>query len=58
MNIVIDSSVLVGVLVPNDKWHQQAVAVRDAIKQTGHTAIYFDCVISETTSVALRRLYE
>lgn len=32
MEIVIDSSVLVGLLVPNDLWHPQAVALWEAIK--------------------------
>ncbi len=32
MNIVLDSSVLVGLLVPNDVWHKPAVDVWEAIK--------------------------
>lgn len=58
MEIVIDSSVLVGLLVPNDVWHTQAVALWEAIKATGHTGFYFDCVAAESISTAVRRLYE
>ncbi len=58
MNIVIDSSVLVGLLVPNDLWHVQATALWDAIKNAGHVGLYLDCVIAETVSVATRRLRE
>ncbi len=58
MEIVIDSSVLVGILSPRDMWHEKAVALWQAIKEQGHTPLYLDCVISESVSVAVRRLYE
>ncbi len=58
MNIVIDSSVLVGLLVPNDLWHTQAVALWNAIKTAGHTGLFLDCVAAEAISVAARRLHE
>jgi predicted nucleic acid-binding protein len=58
MQVVIDSSVLVGLLVPNDLWHQQSVALWDAIKVTGHVGLYFDCVVTETISTCARRLHE
>ncbi len=58
MNVVIDSSVLVGLLVPNDLWHSQATALWDALKNAGHVGLYLDCVIAETVSVAARRLHE
>ncbi len=58
MDVVIDSSVLVGLLVPNDLWHVQAVALWGAIKAGGHTGLFFDCVAAETISVATRRLHE
>jgi predicted nucleic acid-binding protein len=58
VNVVIDSSVLVGLLVPNDVWHSQATALWNAIKSAGHTGLYLDCVIAETISVATRRLRE
>ena len=58
MDVVIDSSVLVGLLVPNDLWHTQAVALWEAIKAAGHVGLYFDCVAAESISVAARRLHE
>ena len=58
MDVVIDSSVLVGLLVPNDLWHVQAVALWDAIKAGGHTGLFLDCVAAESISVATRRLHE
>lgn len=58
MEIAIDSSVLVGLLVPNDIWHTQAVALWEAIKAAGHTGYYFDCVAAESISTSVRRLYE
>ena len=44
MDVVIDSSVLVGLLVPNDLWYTQAVALWSAIKTAGHTGLFLDCV--------------
>jgi predicted nucleic acid-binding protein len=58
MQVVIDSSVLVGLLVPNDVWHSQADTLWQAIESAGHTGIYFDCVAAEAVSVAARRLHE
>jgi predicted nucleic acid-binding protein len=58
MEVVIDSSVLVGILAPRDRWHQQATELWLAIKESGHKPIYLDCVISESVSVATRRLFE
>lgn len=56
--IAVDSSLLVALLVPNDTWHAHAVTLWEAIKTQGHTGVYFDCVVAETVSVAVRRLYE
>jgi predicted nucleic acid-binding protein len=58
MEVVIDSSVLVGLLVPNDHWHSQAVALWEAIKAAGHVGLFLDCVATEAISVATRRLHE
>jgi len=58
MHIVIDASVLVGLLVPDDVWHARAVALWETIKRTGHSAVYFDCVAAESISVITRRLHE
>jgi predicted nucleic acid-binding protein len=58
LEIVIDSSVLIGQLVPNDVWHHQAAALWEAVQVAGHTAVYFDCIAAEAISAAVRRLYE
>ncbi len=58
MDVVIDSSVLVGLLAPHDLWHVQAVALWNAIKANGHIGLFFDCIAAETVSVATRRLCE
>jgi predicted nucleic acid-binding protein len=58
VNIVIDASVLVGLLDPNDVWHTQAVALWETIKAAGHSAVYFDCVAAGSSSVIMRRLHE
>ncbi len=49
---------LVALLVPNDLWHEQAVTLWEAIKAAGHTGLYFDCVVAESVSAAVRRLHE
>jgi predicted nucleic acid-binding protein len=58
MEVVIDSSVLVGLLVPNDVWHSRAVALWEGIKTAGHVGLFLDCVAAESISVATRRLQE
>jgi predicted nucleic acid-binding protein len=58
MEIAVDSSVLVGLLVPNDLWHERAIALWKTIKAVGHTGLFFDCVVAETVSVAVRRMHE
>ncbi len=58
MEIAIDSSVLVALLVPNDVWHSQAVNLWEAVKAAGCIGIFFDCVAAEAVSAAVRRLHE
>jgi len=58
MEVVIDSSVLVALLVPGDLWHTQAVSLWKAVEAAGHGGVYFDCVAAESISVATRRLRE
>jgi predicted nucleic acid-binding protein len=58
MDVAIDTSVLVGLLDPQDVWHSQAVALHAALQSAGFTGIYFDCVVAETVSTAMRRLRE
>jgi predicted nucleic acid-binding protein len=58
VEIAIDSSVLVGLLVTNDIWYARATELWTAIERDGHTGVVFDCVVAETVSVAVRRLRE
>jgi len=58
VDVVIDTSVLVGLLVPNDHWYKQAVKLWEAAKAQGYVPVYLDCVIAETISVIVRRLEE
>lgn len=58
MDIAFDTSVLVGLLDPQDVWHSQAVSLHAALQSAGFTGIYFDCVVAETVSIATRRLRE
>jgi predicted nucleic acid-binding protein len=58
MDIAFDTSLLVGLLDPQDLWHDQAVALETALQSAGLQAVYFDCVIAETASIATRRLRE
>lgn len=58
MDILLDTSFLVGLLVPNDHWHQTAVRLWDAIKAAEHDPVYLDCVAAESISVIVRRLEE
>ena len=56
MQVAIDSSVLVALLVPNDVWHSQANALWQAVEAAGHSGVYF--VAAEAISAAARRLHE
>ncbi len=56
--IAIDTSVLVGLINPQDVWHHTAQQLNQAL-QAGDTAvILFDCVLAEAASVIVRRLHE
>jgi len=58
VDVAIDTSVLVALLVPDDQWHKQAVKLWDATKAQGYIPVYLDCVTAETISVIVRRLEE
>lgn len=58
MDVAFDTSLLVGLLDPQDLWHTQAVALQAALQSAGFKAVYFDCVIAEMVSIATRRLRE
>ncbi len=56
--VVIDTSVLVGVLYPRDHRHAQAQALVNDITDAGYGLVYLDCVVAETISVIVRRAEE
>jgi hypothetical protein len=58
MDIAFNTSLLVVLLDPRDLWHNQAIALETALQSSGFQAVYFDCVLAETVSVATRRLCE
>ena len=58
MLVAIDSSVLVGLVVPSDAWHLAAEALLRTIRAAGHRPVYLDCVATESASTVLRRLHE
>ena len=53
MDIALDTSLLVGLLDPQDLWHEQAIALEAALQSSGFQAVYFDCVIAETVSISI-----
>lgn len=55
---VIDANILVALVDRRDKWHPQAVALRDALIEQQARLIYFDCVVNETVGVIGRRAEE
>lgn len=58
MKVAIDASLLVGLINPRDLWHEQALALRDALLAAESELIYFDCVVTEAVSAIVRRLHE
>lgn len=58
MQVAIDSSILVGLLNPADRWYEAAVRLRHALLDEDNELFYFDCVVAEAVSAAIRRLYE
>ena len=58
MRVAVDSSLLVGLINPADRWRGQAVTLRNTLLDRGDEMLYFDCVVAEAVSAAVRRLYE
>lgn len=56
--VVIDANVLVALVDTRDKWHSQAMALRDALITERAWLIYFDCVVNEAIGVIGRRAEE
>ena len=56
--VVIDSSVLVGLLDQRDNWHGSATRIQEALAEGDAEVIYLDCVLNEAISVLARRTHE
>jgi predicted nucleic acid-binding protein len=56
--VAIDTSVVVALTDAHDKWHAQAVSLRDALLASRLEPLYFDCVINEAIGVIGRRAEE
>jgi len=58
MRAAVDTSVLVALFVPDDAWRSQAARLVNDLRQRQASIIYFDCVVAEALSAAVRRLHE
>jgi len=56
--VTIDANVIVALVDARDKWHHDAVVLRDALLNAGAQLVYFDCVINEAIGVIGRRTEE
>jgi predicted nucleic acid-binding protein len=54
----IDTSVLIGLLDPQDVWHGPAVALKQALQAQRAEVAVFDCVLAEAVSTMARRIHE
>ncbi|MEW6679809.1 MAG: hypothetical protein AB1297_02150 [bacterium] len=55
---IIDANVLLALIDEKDKWHPEAKAIVQALKDKKMEIIYLDCVINEVISALGRRLRE
>jgi len=56
--VVLDTSILVGLVDSRDVWHSSAITIRDALKEVQVQVTCFDCVMGETINVLARRAKE
>jgi predicted nucleic acid-binding protein len=54
----IDTSVLIGLLDPEDAWHDAAMALKGALQAHQADIAVFDCVLAEAISTMGRRIHE
>ena len=54
----VDTSVLIGLLDPQDVWHGPAVALKQALQAHQPEVAVFDCVLAEAVSAMARRIHE
>jgi len=58
IRIGIDTSILIGLLDPQDIWHGPATALKQALKAQGADVAVFDCILAEAISTLARRIHE
>ena len=58
IQIGIDTSVLIGILDPKDKWHTTAMDLTRSLQQRQAEVAMFDCVLAEAISTIARRMQE
>lgn len=56
--IIFDTSFIVGFIDKNDIWHTKASSINKRLLEISSIPIVFDCVISETISVLVKRQKE
>jgi predicted nucleic acid-binding protein len=56
--VIIDANVLLALIDEKDKWHSEAKAIVQLLKNKKWDVVYLDCVINEVISVLSRRLEE
>ena len=54
----IDTSVLIGLLDPQDVWHRPSMALKQALQARQADVAVFDCVLAEAISTMARRIQE
>jgi len=57
-SVAIDTSILVGLINPQDIWHDSAQQLNRVLQEEDMAVIFFDCVLAEAASVIARRLHE
>lgn len=58
MRVIVDTSILVGLVNPRDIWHAPSLALVNQLVLVNAELVYFDCVVSEAISTICRRLHE
>lgn len=56
--VVIDTSVLIGLIDARDVWHPAAHQLQGALQAARLEPVYFECVVAEALSALARRLRE
>jgi predicted nucleic acid-binding protein len=56
--IILDTSVLIGLLDAGDLWHEKATSLKRALQAQGADIAVFECVVAEALSTIGRRIHE